>query len=277
MASASSETDALLGNNDNHHDDNRVTTRYRKGLWQYFKQEIDPRHCDIILLYCYLITGFLDSSSIFIWGSFVSMQTGNTVYLGLGLAGADQASNGDRCIKSGASIASFCIGSTFFGAYYRVFPPMKRWVLCLSFAIQMLLMVCAATIVTTEHPTREPGLTWRVIVPLVLVAFQSSGQAVTSHVLNQGGLSSVVLTNTYCDLFSHVDLFSPGTLVKSLPQRRRATAIALLLSGTILGGIWARSPVGMMGALWTVVVLKGSIILAWSLWRAKRDDVDVQT
>nr|XP_036581983.1 uncharacterized protein CTRU02_08060 [Colletotrichum truncatum]KAF6790540.1 hypothetical protein CTRU02_08060 [Colletotrichum truncatum] len=31
---------------------------------------------DLVLLACYIITGLLDSSSISIWGSFVSMQTG---------------------------------------------------------------------------------------------------------------------------------------------------------------------------------------------------------
>ncbi|PTD09017.1 putative sulfate permease, partial [Fusarium culmorum] len=39
---------------------------------------------DIMLLACYIITGILDSASISTWGAFVSMQTGNTVYLGLG-------------------------------------------------------------------------------------------------------------------------------------------------------------------------------------------------
>jgi hypothetical protein len=32
---------------------------------------------DLILILCYLITGLLDSASISVWGSFVSMQTGN--------------------------------------------------------------------------------------------------------------------------------------------------------------------------------------------------------
>lgn len=31
---------------------------------------------DVVLVLCYLITGLLDSASISIWGSFVSMQTG---------------------------------------------------------------------------------------------------------------------------------------------------------------------------------------------------------
>jgi hypothetical protein len=34
---------------------------------------------DIVLLACYIITGLLDSASISIWGSFVSMQTGKTI------------------------------------------------------------------------------------------------------------------------------------------------------------------------------------------------------
>jgi hypothetical protein len=31
-----------------------------------------------VLLFCYIITGLLDSSAVFIWGSFVSMQTGES-------------------------------------------------------------------------------------------------------------------------------------------------------------------------------------------------------
>lgn len=31
---------------------------------------------DLALLFCYIITGLLDSCSVFIWGSFLSMQTG---------------------------------------------------------------------------------------------------------------------------------------------------------------------------------------------------------
>lgn len=31
---------------------------------------------DVVLLFCYLVTGLLDSSSIHVWNTFVSMQTG---------------------------------------------------------------------------------------------------------------------------------------------------------------------------------------------------------
>jgi hypothetical protein len=45
-------------------------------LHEHFTANISKSWADIALLGCYIITGLLDSSSVFIWGSFVSMQTG---------------------------------------------------------------------------------------------------------------------------------------------------------------------------------------------------------
>lgn len=45
-------------------------------LHKHFAADISKSWADIALLGCYIITGLLDSSSVFIWGSFVSMQTG---------------------------------------------------------------------------------------------------------------------------------------------------------------------------------------------------------
>lgn len=49
-----------------------LTTRLHK----HFTVDVSKSWADIALLGCYIITGLLDSSSVFIWGSFVSMQTG---------------------------------------------------------------------------------------------------------------------------------------------------------------------------------------------------------
>lgn len=38
--------------------------------------EVSRSHADLVLLLCYVVTGLLDSASIQVWGSFVSMQTG---------------------------------------------------------------------------------------------------------------------------------------------------------------------------------------------------------
>lgn len=268
------ETDRLLNHPVDIH--TRTSKNGTNTLLHHLENEISTRHTDLILLYCYIITGLLDSSAVFIWGSFVSMQTGNTVYLGLGLSAvAQQADNIDnRWIKSGVSIASFCLGSLLFGLFHRAFSARRRWVLATSVAAQMLCIVCAATIVTTERPSKDSKLTWRVIVPLAMVAFQSSGQAVMSRVLKLGGLSSVVLTSVYCDLFSHPDFLSPSAFVGSLEERRRVGAVVFLLLGAIVGGTWANSSVGLMGALWTAVILKTFIIVTWLVWSEDKSDDD---
>lgn len=252
-----SESEPLLGNQHP-----RQPSVGLQGLSRYFRDELDPRRGDLLLLFCYIITGLLDSSAVFIWGSFVSMQTGNTVYFGLGLVGTDD----DRWIKSGVSIAGFCLGSLCFAAFHRTFSARQRWVLCTSFLAQLACIAAAATIVTLSSPSRDAPLSWLVLVPLALVAFQSSGQAVTSRVLKYNGLTSVVLTSVYCDLFSHPDFLSPK-VIGNAEEMRRTGAVICLLCGVILGGLWAHSSVGMMGALWTAAALKTAIVIAWLFWK----------
>lgn len=251
------ETEPLLGNQNS-----RPLSSRSQRLSRYFHDELDPRRGDLLLLFCYIITGLLDSSAVFIWGSFVSMQTGNTVYFGLGLVGTDD----DRWIKSGVSIAGFCLGSLCFAAFHRAFSPRQRWVLVTSFLIQLACITAAAIIVTISRPSRDAPLSWLVLVPLGLVALQSSGQAVTSRVLKYNGLTSVVLTSVYCDLFSHPDFLSPK-VIGNAEEMRRTGAVICLLVGVILGGLWAHSSVGLMGALWTAALLKAAIVLAWLFWK----------
>ncbi|KAH6663246.1 hypothetical protein B0J14DRAFT_279377 [Halenospora varia] len=216
---------------------------------------------DIVLLSCYVITGLLDSAAISTWGSFVSMQTGNTVYIGLGLA-APKESN--RWIKSGTSLISFCIGSFFFSRFHRYFSPTRRWVLCASFQAQMALIVAAAAILTwgPKSANEREEISWNVLVPIALIAFQSCGQAVTSRALKYNALTSVVLTSLYCDLFSDAELFA----FDNVERNRRIGAPSLLLFGAIMGGLLAHSTIGTAGVLWIAAGLKLLVVISWFLW-----------
>lgn len=268
------------------HDDGKgsVTTRLSK----HWNAEVSKSWADIALLGCYIITGLLDSSSVFIWGSFVSMQTGiaalvtsqssnlktfhspnlktgNTVYLGLGIVAPHDS---DRWIRSGISIAFFCLGSLFFAAYHRKLSPRKRWVLVTSHLIQLALIIAAALMVTLgPQTTKETPFNVYIGAPIALIAFQAAGQAVTSRVLKYNSLTSVVLTSIYCDLFSDPLLLAAP---QANPERnRRAAAPVLLLLGAVLGGLWAHSNIGLAGALWTAVILKVVVVGAWSVWAAE--------
>ncbi|KAJ0307339.1 uncharacterized protein N0V96_003172 [Colletotrichum fioriniae] len=230
-----------------------------KSLRKKLTTDVQRDWADLVLLACYIITGLLDSSSISIWGSFVSMQTGNTVYIGLGLAAPTEST---RWIKSATSLISFCLGSFFFSRFHRFFSPKKRWVLCASFIAQTLLCVAAAVILTVGPAAGKDEIAWNVLVPIALIAFQSCGQAVTSRALKYNALTSVVLTSIYCDLFSDAELFS----VRNAERNRRVGAPVLLLIGAICGGLFAHSSLGIAGALWTAAFLKFLIVLSWFFW-----------
>ncbi|KAK3330720.1 hypothetical protein B0H66DRAFT_72973 [Apodospora peruviana] len=236
--------------------------------------DVDRKWADVVLVLCYFITGLLDSSSISVWGSFVSMQTGNTVYIGLGLAAPSEST---RWIKSGVSVLSFCAGSFIFSRFHRFFSPKRRWVLCASFAAQLVFTVSAATIVTvfgTPPAVKEDGsIGWHVLLPIALVAFQSCGQAVTSRALRYNALTSVVLTSIYCDLFSDAELF--GLL--NTERNRRVGAPLCLLAGAFVGGKFAHSSFGVAGALWAASVLKTVIVMVWLIWPAKHPTVSEES
>lgn len=165
------------------------------------------------------------------------------------------------------SITSFCLGSLFFSRFHQQLTPGKRWVIVASYFLQLLLIVCAALCVTFGKDVTN-GIHWQVLVPLALVAFQSSGQAVTSRVLKYNGLTSVVLTSNYCDLFSDPKILAAN----NVERNRRVAAPILLLVGAMFGGLWARSETGIAGALWTAVGLKSVAVIAWLFWKAEHDE-----
>jgi uncharacterized membrane protein YoaK (UPF0700 family) len=262
VSASDNEHQPLLGNNNNNNAKKPSTASFK----QHMTEDIDKRWADLLLLLSYVITGLLDSSAVFIWGSFVSMQTGNTVYTGLGLV---EPTKGTRWIRSLTSIAFFCFGSFFFARFHRFFSPKRRWVLMASFCMQLVLVVVAGVVVTIDSRSpSEDQLRWQVLVPLALVAFQSSGQAVVSRALQYNSLTSVVLTSIYCDLFS--DPLLMAGLTKNAERNRRAAAPLLLLAGAIFGGLWSHSSIGLAGALWTAALLKLVIIGAFFLWRADK-------
>ncbi|KAK5656434.1 hypothetical protein OQA88_4815 [Cercophora sp. LCS_1] len=235
---------------------------------RHLSVDVNRDWADVVLICCYFITGLLDSSSISVWGSFVSMQTGNTVYIGLGLA---HPSESTRWIKSGVSLLSFCAGSFVFSRFHRFFLPKRRWVLCASFLAQVLLTAGAAAIVTASgQPKDKEEIGWHVLVPIAMVAFQSCGQAVTSRALKYNALTSVVLTSIYCDLFSDAELFA----LKNAERNRRVGAPVFLLLGALAGGRISHTSLGVAGSLWTASVLKALAVVVWLVWPADPASVE---
>lgn len=255
---APTESDSLLGG------PKKASSSHR--FKRYMTAKIDPKHGDLVLLVCFLVTGLLDSSAVNVWGAFVSMQTGNSIYLGLGVV---RPSSSTRWIRSLVSIGAFCFGAFCFSRFHRAFGPKTRWVLVVSFAVQLLMIITAA-LVETFAPLEDSSVDWKIIIPLGITAFQSSGQAVVSRALEFNSMTSVVLTSSYVDLFSDPNLFSGIT--QDAERNRKVVAILLLVLGAVFGGLFAHSDFGIAGAMWMAAVVKAGIVVAWLFWREEKDD-----
>lgn len=109
---------------------------------------------------------------------------------------------------------------------------------------------------------------WNILVPIILLAFQSSGQAVSSRALKHNALVSVILTSVYCDLFSDLELFA----VDNVDRNRRLAAPLLLMLGAVVGGLFSFGPAGVAGALWMAAGLKMVMAITWYFWAAEKVD-----
>lgn len=244
------------------------------------QDDVHPDHTDVPLFGCSFASGLCDSMTINAAGTFVSMQTGNTVFLALGSAGLP---HGDAFLwlRSLTSIASFALGCLVFSQTRR-FRPRRKATLALSFLLQAATIFVAAAlaqsgVVADLARTSVPGFGasdrfvptsgQRVLLPIGLLAWQFGGQIVTSRVLGYGEVPTCVLTSVYCDLFSDPKIVAPFS--RNVKRNRRVAAIATLLVGGICGGWLQRSPAGMTGVLWIAGSIKIVIACAWALWPGK--------
>ncbi|KAI9689285.1 MAG: hypothetical protein M1820_010169 [Bogoriella megaspora] len=253
-----SEDSPLLPKTDNN-------SKFWTQIKHHLTADVNRKWADLPLIMVYFSTGLIDSSSISTWSSFVSMQTGNTVYLGLGIAEPEASK---RYLKALTSIGFFCLGAMCFGAFHRWGSPLRRWVFVSSFLFQAVCVVAAIIPVMLDIIDKE-SLRWPNIMSLAFLSFQAAGSAIGSRQLQYNELPTVVLTSVYCDLMSDPLLFTAS--LKEDPKRnRRALAIVVCLCGAICGGLFARSSAGLAGALWTSVAIKVFIAVVWLFWSPVR-------
>ncbi|KAI6350870.1 hypothetical protein MCOR25_010323 [Pyricularia grisea] len=245
------------------------------------QQDVTLTHADIPILACCSVSGICDSVAFSGANVFVSMQTGNTLFLALGTAGipADEPKLWIKCL---ASMASFWLGCFVFSRISRLLGPLRKSSLALLFLMQGSLICVAAalaqtntaptfgqTFVGTDRATSIHGLEddMFVCLPIALLAFQFGGQIVVSRALGFNEVPTTVLTSVYCDLFSDPKILAP--LGENVKRNRRAAAVVLFICGGIVGGHLQRSAGGMSAALWLGCGIKLVIGLAWLLWKGK--------
>ncbi|KAM0544120.1 hypothetical protein ACHAPJ_012002 [Fusarium lateritium] len=251
-----------------------------------FTSEVDVRWGDILLLVCFFVAGLVDSAAFNMYGCFVSMQTGNTIFVGLGVSHQPENLPGKAWSRCFLAIVCFALGALFFSSFHRHFGPQKRWVLITSFFIQAILTGLVAILATTgavwNHPhgretVHEDGYIIERVqnsfpasdyAAITILAFQSAGQIVASRVLKYNAMPTVVLTSLYCDMMSDAKLFT-APINDNADRNRRALGAILLFAGAVSGGFLSKSWAGFAGALWIAAFFKLCIAFAWALWKPK--------
>ncbi|KAI3399727.1 hypothetical protein diail_5794 [Diaporthe ilicicola] len=218
-------------------------TQVQKRRWS---GTIDASLANIPLLACCFITGLLDTTMFQAYGTFVSMQTGNTIFLALGAS--DQNIKPYDWARSLCSIGCFGIGAVFFSRLHRhlVPQPTQRGALALGFLVQATCVCIAAALAEAGavNQRQEQGegqhTDWREMAPIALLSFQAAGQIVASRVLGVNELPTVVITSLMCDLMSDPKLLARPVLTGNL------------------------QPV-----LWLVFGIKFVISIGWIFWRGQ--------
>ncbi|CAI7594386.1 unnamed protein product [Penicillium glandicola] len=254
-------------------DDNTV----RSTISRHFRADIDTTHTDIVLIICGFVGGLVDGLSFNAWGSFSSMQTGNTVFLALGPSG-QPAYPSYLWAKSLIALTVFLTSNIIFIHMHRFLTPRRRSTMIISFGIQTVALLATAILIQLEVITPKPEdprapIEWMQILPISLLSFQAGGQICASRVLALDEIPTVVVTTLLCDL-----LVDPKLTAKFNPKRNRRLAafLALFLGAMTAGGL--SKTTSMASSIWLAMSLKLAITLGWIVWRRegrKKNDLDV--
>ncbi|KAI4246704.1 MAG: hypothetical protein L6R42_009821 [Xanthoria sp. 1 TBL-2021] len=240
----------------------------------YFTAEVSTTHVDVLFLWCCFISGLVDSTIYNAFGTFVSMQTGNTIFLGLGGATPEDTSKPYGWAKSLVSIACFCLGCLAFSHATHYFGKLRRITLVSSFLVQTIIILIAAMVVEIDVVEGRlkiitDDIDWYTVVPIALLSFQSAGQIVGSRAVNLSELPTVVLTSMLHDIFTDRKLVAK----ENLKRNRRVLAFFAILIGAICGGFIGEGTERMQVPLWIAGGIKFVVTLAWVFWPEKKTSI----
>ncbi|EAW11691.1 YoaK family protein [Aspergillus clavatus NRRL 1] len=245
----------------------------KKTLSSFFSSDINVKHAEILLYACCLSSGLVDSTIYNAYNTFVSMQTGNTIFVGLGASNQNARPYG--WARSLTSIGCFVIGCFLFARLNRLLGAKRRGTLVLSFFLQVVLIIITAALVQSgviagipQHPSAASEVQWSQEAPIVLLSIQSAGQIVASRALGFNEIPTVVITSLLCDLVSDPKLF----LIRNEKRDRRVVAFVLTLIGAIAGGWITKATADISPVLWLGAGIKMAISICWMFWNNQEVD-----
>ncbi|KAL4906765.1 hypothetical protein BDW74DRAFT_127248 [Aspergillus multicolor] len=264
-----STTVSLAGNPTTLSDEEPLT--WQASLSRHMRCNVNTNRTDTFLVMCGFVSGLIDGLSFNAWGSFSSMQTGNTVFIALGASG-QPAYPAYLWAKSLIALTVFLIGNVAFIRIGRALGAKRRSSLVLSFGVQTACILVAALLVQLGIVNPRPEdprapIQWMQVLPISLLAFQAAGQITASRILEYDELPTVVLTTLLCDLLVDPNLSAP-LRANGKRNRRIGGFLSLFLGAMTAGGLSKVSE--MAASLWFAMGIKLVITVSWFVWKGER-------
>jgi len=191
----------------------------------------DDRHGPLVpmMLLLTVITGVVDAASYLRLGHvFVANMTGNIVFLGFALAGAQ----GLSAVNSLVALAAFLLGAGVGGRLGARSPEHRGRILRAGSSAQAALLLIALTVGVAVSEPLSSGARYALLVPLALAM---GVQNAAAQRLSVPELTTTVLTRTLTGIASESSL-AGGSGAK---LGRRGVAVAAMLIGALAGGLLA--------------------------------------
>jgi uncharacterized membrane protein YoaK (UPF0700 family) len=184
-----------------------------------------------LMLALTLVTGFVDATSYLRIGHvFVANMTGNVVFLGFAIAGAQGLSAAESLV----AIAAFLLGGVIGGRLGVRLGHHRGLLLRAALALQLVFLAGAAVVAAATGAGVEVGTATGYVL-IVLLAIGMGIQNSTVRRLAVRDLTTTVLTMTLTGLAADARVLGgPGAAIS-----RRALSIAAMVLGALFGALLA--------------------------------------
>jgi uncharacterized membrane protein YoaK (UPF0700 family) len=180
------------------------------------------------------VTGIVDAVSFLALGQvFVAMQTGNVIFLGLGIAGAPNTHVAGPLIAIVCFVAAGAVAATFARRAAE-----DEVVLGRAIVIEIPMLAAAAVLAALAAPS--PG-EWSAYVLIAIASAAMGARTTLARAVGGPNLATTVLNLTVTMFAAHV----PLATASSADIAQRAAAFAAIAAGAVSGALLVKTSVAL--------------------------------
>lgn len=244
--------------------DRRTEKRSKLNLWTYLMDDVrEDLLLESQLLLLSFATGIQDAAAWPDYTCFASNQTGNTLFLAIGVAGL--AEHAYSFPNIGMSLGAFIAGGLVMGQLGNYFGVRKRLWLLTTSIVQTVMIYAAVVIRYTRVPVEREGPS--ALAVIFLLAFSSGAQVAMGRSLKITEITTAMATAAYVDV-----VVDPRLLALQNRTRNRRVGFLAMLTAGCFAGAFAQRAVNSTFSILLSAIGKTVVTVAFLFNRPIADD-----